>query len=64
MRDADAGEMAIYPAWTVVSDDGSSEISKAISADGMFSATPEMQVGSDWKVLALVTNSGDQIIQG
>ncbi|MFC1713375.1 FlgD immunoglobulin-like domain containing protein [Candidatus Poribacteria bacterium] len=63
-RDTDGVEMAIYPAWNVISDDGGLDVSKAISADGIFSATPEMQIGSDWRVLALVTNSEGQLIRG
>ena len=63
-RDADGVEMVVYPTWTVISDDGSSEAPDAISPDGIFSATPQMQIGSSWRVLASATNSGGQLIQG
>ena len=63
-RDADGVEMNIYPVWSVVSDNGVIEASNAISADGVFSATSEMEVGSSWRVVASITNSEGQLKQG
>ncbi len=62
--DTDGTEVSVSPVWSIVSDDTSLEIPGAISADGVFSATSEMAVGSSWKVLASVTTGEDGIIQG
>jgi hypothetical protein len=63
-KNSDGLEMEVLPQWRVVSSDGSTEIQGAISADGVFSSTPEMKIGSNWKVLASATNSAGKIIQG
>ena len=63
-KNSDDLEMEVKPQWRVVSSDGNTEIQGAISADGVFSTTPEMKVGSSWKVTASATNSDGKVIQG
>ena len=63
-RNADGVEMEVHPIWSIVSDDGNLEIPNAISADGRFSATSEMEVGSSWRVSASALNNEGQTIHG
>jgi len=63
-RNADGGEVEVHPSWSVVSDDSGSEIPNAISADGVFSATADMEIGSSWRIRASATNNANQLIQG
>ena len=63
-KDADGVEVFVTPVWSVTSVDGSISIPNAISFDGIFKATPEMALGSSWKVTASITNSEGKLIKG
>jgi len=63
-KNSDGLEMELKPQWRVVSSDGNTEIKGAISADGVFSSTVDMKVGSNWKVIASASNSDEIVIQG
>lgn len=62
-KDAGGIEVAVEPLWSVVSSDGSL-VQNVISSDGIFKASPEMGVGSSWRVLASVRIDNTQSIQG
>jgi len=63
-KDTDGVGIEIKPQWRVISSDGNTEIKGAISAEGVFSTTNDMNIGSNWRVQASVINSEGKTIVG
>ncbi len=63
-KDIDGVITEIKPQWRVLDIDGKTEIKGAISADGVFTAINEMDIGSSWRILATAINSEGNTIIG
>ncbi|MGB9597577.1 MAG: Ig-like domain-containing protein, partial [Candidatus Poribacteria bacterium] len=62
-KDIDGVVMDIKGQWQVMSIDGKTEIKGAISSDGVFTATGDMNIGTSWKIRAsAINNEGKTII--
>lgn len=63
-KDIDGVVMEIKVRWQVMSIDGTTEIKAAITSDGIFSATEDMNIGTSWKIRATSINSEGKTIIG